>query len=131
MSQTEVVIETIKLTPKEQDDLHRASREAQLSPSALAKKFVLDGLAHWYLERAVRLYVEGKASLSGAAHYARIGVEQMMDELRQRGIAFTPSADDFFDELNSLADLFKAPDLRKVATELREHPELWETDDTP
>ncbi len=130
MSQTDVVIETIKLTPKEQDDLHRASREAQLSPSALAKKFVLDGLAHWYLERAVQLYVEGKASLSGAAHYAHISVEQMMDELRQRDIAITPSAEDFLDELESMADLFNAPDLREVATELREHSELWETDDT-
>lgn len=126
----DMMIETIELTPKEQDDLHRASREAQVSPSALVKKFVLDGLARWYLERAIQLYVRGKASLSGAAHYAHISVEQMMDELRQRDIAITPSAEDFFDELESLADIFDAPDLREVATELRERSELWETDDT-
>ena len=54
----------------------------------------------------------------------------MMDELRQRDIAITPSAEDFFDELESLADVFDAPDLREVATELREHSGLWETGDT-
>jgi len=126
MSSVEVATETIQLTPAERKELQQASQEVYLTPSALAKKLVLEGLARWRLERAIQFYANGEASLSGAARYARVSVYQLMRELRRRRIPITPPAEDFLHGLENVAALFDAPDLHEVAVELREHPELWE-----
>jgi len=126
MSGVKVMTEAIQLAPAEHKELQRVSQEAYLTPSAMAKKLVLEGLSRWRLERAIQFYANGEASLSGAARYARVSVYQLMRELHQRGVSVTPPAEDFLHGLENLAAIFDAPDLHEVAVELREHPELWE-----
>ena len=101
-----------------------------LPEDVLLHKWILDGLTHMRLERACTLYQRGQLNLSGAAHYARIGVEQMMHELTRRGIEHSPSVEQFADGLETLADLFDKDDLRAAAAEVRKQEGLQPHKDT-
>ena len=68
------------------------------------------------LEHACALYQRGQLNLSGAARYANVGVEQMMRELTRRGIAHSPSVEQFADSLETLADLFDKDELRAAVS---------------
>lgn len=72
------------------------------------------------LERACTAYQQGKLNLSGAAHYAGIGMEQMMRELTRRGIEHHPSVEQFADGLETLADLFGKEELKTAAHQVRQ-----------
>jgi hypothetical protein len=73
---------------------------------------------------ACTLYERGRLNLSGAARYAGVGVEQMMQELTRRGIDHSPSVEQFVDGLETLADLFDKDELRAAATEVRQQEGL-------
>jgi len=88
------------------------------------------GVVDHLLERACTLYQRGQLNLSGAAYYARIGVEQMMRELTRRGIEHSPSVEQFVDGLETLADLFDKDGLRAAAAEVRKQEGLQPHKDT-
>jgi len=96
------VTKSIRFAPDEYESLRQASQEENLPEAAFLKKLVLDGL----LEKACLAYANGELNLSGAARYAGIGVEEMMRELRRRGIDCGPSVEQFFDGLEYLLDTF-------------------------
>ena len=100
------VARKIQLTDEEDKQLRQLSQAEHLPEDALLRKWVLDGLAYTRLEHACVLYQRGQLNLSGAAHYANVGVEQMMRELTRRGI------EQFADGLETLADLFRKDGLR-------------------
>jgi hypothetical protein len=109
----------IQLTDEEDKQLRQLSQAEHLPEDALLRKWVLDGLAYTRLEHACVLYQQGRLNLSGAAHYANVGVEQMMRELTRRGIEHSPSVEQFADGLDTLADLFDKDELRAAAAEAR------------
>lgn len=109
----------IQLTDEEDKQLRQLSQAEHLPEDALLRKWVLDGLAYTRLEHACALYQQGRLNLSGAAHYANVGVEQMMRELIRRGIEHSPSVEQFADGLDTLADLFDKDELRAAAAEAR------------
>ena len=100
------VTKSIRFAPDEYESLRQASQEENLPEAAFLKKLVLDGLARRRLEKACLAYANGELNLSGAARYAGIGVEEMMRELRRRGIDCGPSVEQFFDGLEYLLDTF-------------------------
>jgi hypothetical protein len=75
--------------------LRQLSQVEHLPENVLLRKWVLEGLGRLRLERACDLVEQGQLNLSGAAHYAGIGVEQMMRELTRRGIKHGPSVEQF------------------------------------
>jgi len=120
----------IQLTDEEDKQLRQLSQVEHLPEDVLLRKWILDGLTHMRLERACTLYQRGQLNLSGAAHYARIGVEQMMHELTRRGIEHSPSVEQFVDGLETLADLFDKDGLRAAAAEVRKQEGLQPHKDT-
>lgn len=118
---TITIARKIQLTDEEDRQLRQLSQAERLPEDALLRKWVLDGLACTRLEYACTLYQRGQLNLSGAAHYASVGVEQMMHELTRRGIEHGPSVEQFADGLETLADLFGKPELRAAARAAREH----------
>lgn len=116
---TRTVTREIQLTDVEDKQLRQLSQAEHLPEDVLLRKWVLEGLSHMRLERACTLYERGRLNLSGAARYAGIGVEQMMQELRRRGIDHSPSVEQFVDGLETLADLFEKDELRTAAAEVR------------
>jgi hypothetical protein len=121
---TKTVARKIQLTDEEDKRLRQLSQVEHLPEDILLRKWVLEGLARMRLERACALYQRGQLNLSGAAHYAGIGVEQMMRELTRRGIEHSPSIEQFVDGLETLADIFDKDELRSAAAEVRRQERL-------
>ena len=84
----------------------------------MMEQIVLQGLQRHHLDRAVQLYRRGETDLSGAARYAGVSVQQMMHTLRERGVEYGPSAEDFLDGLEGLAQDFDDDVLKEVVTQL-------------
>ena len=57
---------------------------------------------------AVRMYVEGKASLEKAAKLAGVSISEMMDILAERGVELNVSLDDFRESLKNARMLAKS-----------------------
>ncbi|MDH7485975.1 MAG: hypothetical protein QHJ81_06825 [Anaerolineae bacterium] len=83
------------------------------------KRFVSEGLQRYRLDRAIELYQSGETDLSGAARYAGVSVQRMMHTLRERGVEYGPSAEDFLDGLEALARDFNDDVLQEVVAQLR------------
>jgi len=115
------VTKIIHLSSQEDMALRQMSREEHVPETALLKKLVLESLTRRRLEWACRAYARGELDLSSAAQYADVNIYEIMDELLRRGIQMI-SVEQFLDGLENLADLFELPELRDVATELRERP---------
>ena len=84
----------------------------------MMEPIVLQELQRYRLDRAVQFYQRGETDLSGAARYADVSVQQMMYTLRERGVEYGPSAEDFLDGLESLARDFDDHVLKEVVTKL-------------
>jgi hypothetical protein len=106
IDQDTLVTKSVQFAPDEYETLHQASREENLPEAVFLKKLVLDGLARRRMEKACLAYANGELNLSGAARYAGVGVEEMMRELKRRGIDCGPSVEQFFDGLEYLLDTF-------------------------
>ena len=107
MSQNKrTVTKSIRFVPEESEILKRISQAEHLSEAALMKKFVLEGMARYRLEEAIRSYSRGEVDLSTAAHYAGISIYQMLNELQQRGITPSTATEKFLDGLETLAETF-------------------------
>jgi len=100
------VTKSIRFAPEESEVLKRISEAEHISEAALMKKFVLEGMARYRLEEAIRIYSQGEVDLSSAAHYAGISVYQMLNELQQRGITPSAATEKFLDGLETLAETF-------------------------
>ncbi|MBC8446906.1 MAG: hypothetical protein H8D78_04075 [Chloroflexi bacterium] len=113
------ITKSIRMTPDESQTIAQVSQKEHISEAALMKRFVLEGLQRYRLDRAVQFYQHGETDLSGAARYADVSVQQMMHTLRERGVEYGPSAEDFLDGLEGLARNFDDDVLKEVVAQLR------------
>jgi len=119
----ETIAKEVKLTDTEAKRLKQLSQAEHLPEDALLRKWILEGLDRMRLRYACTLYEQGRLNLSGAARYAGVGVERMMQELTRRGIEHSPSVAQFVDGLDTLADLFDMDELHTAADEVRRREE--------
>jgi len=82
--------QTTQLSLRIASDLAReiemiAEQEA-LRKTDVVRKYLVEGVRRWKLERAVTRYQQGQISLGRAAADAGLSLYEMMDELRRRGI---------------------------------------------
>jgi len=115
----ETIAKEVKLTDTEAKRLKQLSQAERLPEDVLLRKWILEGLDRMRLRYACTLYEQDRLNLSGAARYAGVGVERMMQELTRRGIEHSPSIEQFVDGLETLADLFDIDDLHTAADEVR------------
>lgn len=80
------VSKTIRLTPEEAEELSKICQEEPFSESALMKRWVLEGLARYKLERAVAAYMRREVSIGEAAAMAGISYNRFEKELWDRHI---------------------------------------------
>ena len=119
----ETIAKEVKLTDTEAQRLKQLSQVERLPEDVLLRKWILEGLDRMRMRYACTLYGQGRLNLSGAARYAGVGVERMMQELTQRGIEHSPSVEQFVDGLETLADLFDMDELHAAAAEVRRREE--------
>lgn len=107
---TKLITKSIRLNPEQNEMLAHISHTEGISEAALMQRFVLDGLAHYRLEEAIKAYQRGEADLAAAARYAGISVYHMMTQLEAREITLPVASDKFVQGLKTLFDTFGGSD---------------------
>jgi predicted HTH domain antitoxin len=74
----------------------------QLDRTAVIRRLIAEGLERYRLDRAARLYGEGRISKARAAEMAGISVYEMLDEIEKRGLRSPYTLEDMRQDLEML-----------------------------
>ena len=111
---TKLVTKSVRLSAEESALLERISEREHLPEGTLMRKLILEGLARYRLEQAIRDYEAGEINVGEAARRAGVSVRGMIAELDRRGIGLGDEAH-VQASLGTLAELFGAsPELRQI-----------------
>lgn len=80
-------------------DLEEMEREEKLDRATALRKLISIGLRQWKLQRAIRLYSEGRVSTWKAAEMAELTLYEFLDELRVRRIPAQYTLEDLEEDL--------------------------------
>ena len=103
----------IRLAAFEAEELHQVARQTSISESALMKKWVLEGVRAYKLERAILAYIERKTDLRGGASLAAVSYNRFLHEIQKRNIVILDDAN-FLHRLGELADTLGSDSLRQT-----------------
>jgi predicted HTH domain antitoxin len=70
--------------------------------TAIVRKLLTEGLARHRLDRALRLYGEGRISKARAAEMANVSIYEVMDEIERRGLRVPYTAADLREDVEML-----------------------------
>lgn len=84
---SKVVQLNIRITDELAEEIEYISQQEALHKSDIARKWLIEGLRRWKLDRAVSRYQMREITLARAAEEAGLSMYEMMDELQKRGIA--------------------------------------------
>lgn len=76
----------LRLPPEVEGELEEIAREEGLEKTALTTSMLTKSIKRWKLERAIKLYQEGRVTMARAAEIAGVSLYEMMDIIHQRGI---------------------------------------------
>jgi len=82
--------------------LEQVAREESLDRSTVVRRLLKASLERWRLERALQGYQRGELSLGRAAEEAGLSQWELLDAIREAGIAYPLSAGEVEDRLESL-----------------------------
>ncbi len=80
-------------------DLEEMEREEKLDRATALRKLISMGLRQWKLQRAIRLYSDGRVSAWKAAEMANLTLYEFLDELRVRRIPAQYTLEDLEEDL--------------------------------
>ena len=103
-----LITKSIRLSEEENALLRAVSEAESISESTLLKKWVLEKLKQYLLNKAIEDYVEKKLDLASAAHEAGISVREFMGHLERRGLPVMESEEMFWEGLRTLSEMFGA-----------------------
>ncbi len=104
---------SIRLAAVEAEELSQVARQTSISEAALMKKWVLEGVRAYKLERAIRAYMERETDLRGGAAMAAISYNRFLHEVQKRNIVILDD-EGFLGRLGELADAFDSESLRQA-----------------
>ncbi len=73
-----------------------------LDRTTVVRKLIAEGLKRYRLDRAMRLYAEGRVSKSRAAEMAGISIYEILDEVERRGLRSPYAVPDVQEDLEML-----------------------------
>lgn len=107
---TDVV--STRLDEKEVEELNKICEEERLDRSALIRKFLLNQMKEYRMEKAGEKYRKGLVSLAEAATLADVSIYEMMDYIDREKIRAPPlSEEEMKEELEKSEKLFE--DIKK------------------
>ena len=112
------VTKSIHLTAEDAEIVRLLAEQESLDESALLQQLFADGLRVHLLERAIRSYSLGQASIGEAASMAQMPYLAFFKELRRRRIVVLDESVNLKAELADLAQKLNNERLAKVADEL-------------
>ncbi len=115
------ITKSIRLAAVEAEELSWAANQTAISESSLMKKWVLDGIRAYKLERAIRAYMDRKTDLREGAIMADVSYNRFLHEVQKRNIVILED-DGFLDRLGYLADAFDNESLRQAVSHVASYP---------
>jgi predicted HTH domain antitoxin len=85
----------VRLSKKLLDYIDKEAEKESVDRSVIIRKLVERGVAEMEKEKAAKMYMEGKVSISGAAQTARLTIPEMLDYLVSQGYKSDYSMEDF------------------------------------
>ncbi|MGB0387068.1 MAG: hypothetical protein ACPGWR_19810 [Ardenticatenaceae bacterium] len=113
-----IVTKSIRLSPKESQDLSFVSKKTSIPQSALMKKWVKEGIQAQKLELALDAYIQRKTDLRGGAKMAGVSYNRFAQEIEERRIIVLDDDGGFLERLQFLADAFDDEMLREAIKEV-------------
>jgi predicted HTH domain antitoxin len=92
---TETISVGVRLPKKFLEYIDKEAKRESVDRSVIIRRLVERGAAEFEKEKAAKLYIEGKISLSGAAENAKLTIPEMVDYLVSKGFKSEYSMDDF------------------------------------
>ena len=108
------ISKSIRLTPEEAEELARVCREEPVTEAALMKRWVLEGLARYKLEKAIAAYMRREVSIGEGAALAGVSYNRFEQELWNRRIVVLEDPQ-FLETLASLGESFTRQKLVEAA----------------
>jgi predicted HTH domain antitoxin len=72
-------------------ELERIAEDEGLETSDVARRYLVESVRRWKLERAIKRFLADRISLGRAAEEADVALYDMMEEVRLRGISLDPT----------------------------------------
>jgi len=82
-------------------DLKEIEKEEKTDRATLLRKLLARAIEQWKIERALRLYREGKVTLWRAARLGGITLREMMELAAKQGIQFKYTAKDLEEDIKA------------------------------
>jgi len=82
-------------------DLKEIEGEEQTDRATVIRKLLVRGIKQWKIERALRLYREGKVTLWRAARLAGVTLREMMEMAAKEGIQFQYTLKDLEEDIEA------------------------------
>lgn len=82
-------------------DLKEIEKEEKTDRATVVRKLLARAIEQWKMERALRLYREGKTTLWRAARLGGITLREMMELATQRGIQFKYTTKDLEEDIKA------------------------------
>jgi len=92
---TETISVGVRLPKKFLEYIDKEAERESVDRSVIIRRLIERGAAEFEKEKAAKLYMEGKISLSGAAENAKLTIPEMVDYLVSKGFKSEYSMDDF------------------------------------
>jgi predicted HTH domain antitoxin len=86
--------------------LDEKAKEEGLDRSTVLRKLLEDAVKRWKIEKAAKLYKEGRISLSEAAKIAELPIDEMITELVKRDVRSDLTAEEYRESLKEAFELF-------------------------
>lgn len=101
------VVTTVRLPEKIIKILDERAKKEHLDRTVILREFLEESIKIWKIKESVKLYKEGKISLSEAAKIAELSIDEMMDDLVKRGIRSDLTVEEYKESLDKAFKLFK------------------------
>lgn len=116
-----MITKSIRLAGTEAEELTNVANQTSASEAALMKKWILEGIQTYKLERAIKSYMERETDLRGGAAMAGIPYNHFLRQVQKHHIIILED-DRFLDRLGDLADAFDSEPLRQALDQIISTP---------
>jgi len=82
-------------------DLKEIEKEEKIDRATIVRRLLVRAIEQWKIEKALRLYREGKVTLWRAARMAGITLREMMELAAKQGIQFQYTAKDLEEDVKA------------------------------
>lgn len=108
------VKKSINFSKEQGEQLREITRQENISESSLLKKWIIEGIRRYKIDRAVQAYCDDLVDIRSGAKLAEIPYLQFVRELEKRRIAVLTDTTYLNEELIELAKMFDDKELERI-----------------